>query len=244
VQAEYLAAADHPRPGFDGQGMYLDRECAESDHCADVGKMVDPPPFEPGNLVRHKTSGIVANVDACERRFDVNRTRFVVDGVTADRVQVRWYADDCERAIDDAVTGEAVREAFEDCDQIERLRRENNELVGENNLLRRVNTRLGLSNDDLRFQAGFSRERADVAVAERDRLAASMRQRIEKIVCTEGVDKGVVLLSNEGPTHYDEEVDGQVYDHEYFSPLGDALIGLWHLVAVEPSVEVGPGDRV
>jgi hypothetical protein len=54
---------------------------------------------------------------------------------------------------------------------------------------------------------------------------------LQKIVVTEGEDEGVVLLSNDGPCH--PEVDPrdptqtmQVYDHYFFSPLGDALIRL------------------
>jgi hypothetical protein len=50
------------------------------------------------------------------------------------------------------------------------------------------------------------------------------KDRLGKIVCTEGDDKGVVLLSSDGPTKHDPKVNGQVYIHEHFSPLGDALI--------------------
>lgn len=46
------------------------------------------------------------------------------------------------------------------------------------------------------------------------------------IVCTDGCDAGIILVDDHSPTHYDPEVKGQVYDHEYFSPLGDALIAL------------------
>lgn len=61
-----------------------------------------------------------------------------------------------------------------------------------------------------------------------DRVAA-IRQKLEAIVCTEGVDKGVVLLSYEGPQHWDEALQCRVYDHEHFSPLGDALIELYEM---------------
>ena len=74
--------------------------------------------------------------------------------------------------------------------------------------------------------------------AEVERLQAvihKMRTAIEEIVCTEGCDKGVVMLSHEGPTHYDAEAKCQVYDHEYFSPLGDALIALHDLTAAPES---------
>jgi hypothetical protein len=48
---------------------------------------------------------------------------------------------------------------------------------------------------------------------------------LERIVCTKEPDDGVVLLSNEGTFHYDENKCA-VYDHEHFSALGDALIAL------------------
>lgn len=55
-----------------------------------------------------------------------------------------------------------------------------------------------------------------------------IREAIEKIVVTEGEDAGVVLLSDEAPVHH-EFVNGkpvQVYDLEYFSELGTALVNL------------------
>lgn len=58
----------------------------------------------------------------------------------------------------------------------------------------------------------------------------AMLAKINEIVVTEGIDKGVVLLSQEGPTHYDTELKVQVYDHENFSPLGDALIELHDMI--------------
>lgn len=65
-------------------------------------------------------------------------------------------------------------------------------------------------------------------------IAAAIAK-LEEIVCTEGCDAGVVLLSEEGPTHQ-EVWDGKpvrVYDHEYFSPLGDALIALYKILKGE-----------
>ncbi len=55
---------------------------------------------------------------------------------------------------------------------------------------------------------------------------AAIREAIDKIVVTDGEDAGVILLSDESPTHYSELVKGQVYDFENFSPLGDALVAL------------------
>lgn len=62
-----------------------------------------------------------------------------------------------------------------------------------------------------------------------DARVAAIRQKLENIVCTEGVDKGVVLLSHDAPTHWDESRQCRVYNHEYFSPLGDALIELYEM---------------
>lgn len=59
---------------------------------------------------------------------------------------------------------------------------------------------------------------------------ARIRQQLESIVVTVGEDKGVILVSDASPTHYSAELGGQVYDHEYFSPLGGALIELWEMV--------------
>jgi hypothetical protein len=63
----------------------------------------------------------------------------------------------------------------------------------------------------------------------RDKLTA-VREALDKIVISEGIDAGVILLSDANPTHYSAEVKGQVYDHENFSELGDALVALAKLV--------------
>lgn len=60
-------------------------------------------------------------------------------------------------------------------------------------------------------------------------LLQTIRTKLEDIVCTVKPDDGVVLLSDEGPTTYDPVHKIQVYDHEHFSPLGDALIELYEL---------------
>ena len=52
---------------------------------------------------------------------------------------------------------------------------------------------------------------------------------IQEIVCTEGEDAGVVLLSQEAPSTYDKERKCHVYELKYFSPLGNALMRLWKL---------------
>ncbi len=55
---------------------------------------------------------------------------------------------------------------------------------------------------------------------------------LEKIVVTEGCDEGVVLLDQHGPCHT-EDWNGKsisVYNHKYFSPLGDALILLHRML--------------
>jgi hypothetical protein len=64
-------------------------------------------------------------------------------------------------------------------------------------------------------------------------IIAESSRMLGEVVCTEGIDAGVVMLSSEGTSHNKSIVtpDGQtmivgVYDHEYFSPLGDALVAL------------------
>ena len=65
-----------------------------------------------------------------------------------------------------------------------------------------------------------------------ERTLSDVRKAIERIVCTEGEDAGVVLLSQDGVTHR-EVIDGKtvhVYDLKYFSPLGEVLMGMYRLV--------------
>lgn len=56
-----------------------------------------------------------------------------------------------------------------------------------------------------------------------------VRDKLEEIVCTKPPDDGVILLSDEGASHYDENLKCHVYDHQHFSPLGDALMAAWKL---------------
>ena len=53
------------------------------------------------------------------------------------------------------------------------------------------------------------------------------RESLKQIVCTEGQDRGLVLQDHESPTKYNEVLKFHVYEHDNFSPLGDALISLW-----------------
>ena len=60
---------------------------------------------------------------------------------------------------------------------------------------------------------------------------SEVRKLLEKAVCVTEPDMGVILLSSEGTTHT-EVVNGKpskVYDHEYFSPLGETLIAAWKI---------------
>lgn len=66
----------------------------------------------------------------------------------------------------------------------------------------------------------------------REQLAAATEQ-LERIVCVVPPDDGVVLLSNEGPTHWNEEAKCQEYNHVHFSPLGDALMELYRTLKWE-----------
>lgn len=65
--------------------------------------------------------------------------------------------------------------------------------------------------------------------AEVDRLQGIIRgsqNALDEIVISEGEDAGVILLSWDSSTYYDLEHKCQVYKHEHFSPLGDALVNL------------------
>jgi len=53
-----------------------------------------------------------------------------------------------------------------------------------------------------------------------------LKRKLEEIVCTSGVDAGVIYKSTESPTYYDNELKCQVYKHEHFSELGDSLVKL------------------
>lgn len=85
------------------------------------------------------------------------------------------------------------------------------------------------------FENIITRLRAENADL-RERLAGAAAQ-LKKIVETDGEDAGVIYLSNDSPTHTEVrgEYEIQVYDHAYFSPLGDALIELYQIL--EPTEE-------
>jgi len=64
---------------------------------------------------------------------------------------------------------------------------------------------------------------------------------LDQIVVAEGCDSGVILKSWESPTMYDPEIKGQVYKHEHFSELGDALVALHGLITPkEPTRAASP----
>lgn len=65
----------------------------------------------------------------------------------------------------------------------------------------------------------------------------AIRDALEQIVVTEGEDTGVVLLSDDAPTKYDPERQCQVYTHDNFSPLGDALVALHALCEIPKASE-------
>ena len=58
------------------------------------------------------------------------------------------------------------------------------------------------------------------------RQLAEAREALDQIVVSEGEDAGVILLSSNSPGDYDPERKVYVYRHEFFSPLGDALVKL------------------
>lgn len=72
------------------------------------------------------------------------------------------------------------------------------------------------------------------------RRLKEIRDILETAVCTKEPDAGVVILDQHAPTHT-EIIDGKpfagVYDLQYFSPLGEALIAAWSKTfATEPTL--------
>lgn len=101
----------------------------------------------------------------------------------------------------------------------------------------------GRTFDDVWFaemRAGREQLEADLAAlrAENERLRsrqAAAEAVLHEIVCTEPPDDGVVLLSNDSPCDWDAEHKIYVYDHDHFSPLGDALMKLYRVLSGEKS---------
>ena len=65
-----------------------------------------------------------------------------------------------------------------------------------------------------------------------DRLKR-ITEALAEIVESDGEDAGLILLSWDSPTRYDPDLKCQVYLHENFSPLGDALVKLAKLARGE-----------
>jgi len=67
-------------------------------------------------------------------------------------------------------------------------------------------------------------------VASDARLAA-IRNAIEAIVIPDGEDAGVLLVSSESKTRTEPGV-GVIYENEFFSDMGEALVALWKMTDV------------
>ena len=98
-----------------------------------------------------------------------------------------------------------------------------------------------------RFSPGFDSEDHDdvsacVPICEADEngdfvcwsdvaeLLKSLREKLDTIAVTEGIDAGVILLSSESPTHTHASGRFVVYGHTNFSPLGDAMVELAEMI--------------
>jgi len=76
-----------------------------------------------------------------------------------------------------------------------------------------------------------------------DRLEARLQKigdAMEKVIVTEGEDAGVVLLSNDAPTTWNEGLGVAVYDLQYFSPLGAALMALYQISRLNAKSDGSP----
>lgn len=66
-------------------------------------------------------------------------------------------------------------------------------------------------------------------------VLAYAKNALNAILETEGDDAGVIYLSHESTTHRENGVE--TYDHEFFSPLGDALVALYRGITT-PDVQL------
>lgn len=64
-------------------------------------------------------------------------------------------------------------------------------------------------------------------------LRETAKRKLREIVCVEEPDDGVILLSTDSPMRFDRTYRRDVYVHDHFSPLGDALIELWKLLDLQ-----------
>lgn len=62
-------------------------------------------------------------------------------------------------------------------------------------------------------------------------LAQKVKDALEKIVCTEEPDAGLLLVSTESDSRWDEKLKCNIYKHRHFSEMGDHLIALHRLVS-------------
>jgi len=76
-------------------------------------------------------------------------------------------------------------------------------------------------------------------ISELEKMKSDVAALLEKMVCTEGIDAGVIFMDSQGVTKYDPKLNCHVYQHEHFSELGDALIGLWKIVSPDSVPEGG-----
>lgn len=163
-------------------------------------------------------------------------TRFPTDTPPSAMLDVPWFSEKVQIAIDAAAAAEKAAHAAE-MDLIRQQARKDNLRAEDADRYEQWLTDLGRISGCGHVDERLPRcieEAFEQAEAERDvavsRLAA-VRAALEQIVDTTEPDKGVILLSDDSPTH-PEEWQGrtvQVYDHENFSPLGDALIKAWEL---------------
>lgn len=67
---------------------------------------------------------------------------------------------------------------------------------------------------------------------------------LKEIVEVEGEDAGVIYKSVESPTTYDATIECQVYKHQYFSELGDALLELYYNLIGEADPNLADSDII
>lgn len=152
-------------------------------------------------------------------RFTDEQYREAIDVLSNARTQLEPNGDNCH------CCGDSGHQAFE-CGF--------NPLVAVA-LCGQIAAQSGVLHDTLHVLAGYATHMGEqlgparVATLEDARLAKA-RELLESIVCTEGEDRGIVLVDHEAPTVWDDTLKCDRYTHDNFSPLGDALIKLWDAI--------------
>lgn len=221
----------------------------------------DGPPFKRDDAVRHKPSGHVGIVCVCERRTCLRDVPWVVTLETEPGTFHDYYARDCEFYDDSAAIASAVRESFEDADEIARLRESVEQLTADLLQSRSEATRLRTVDECLRIiyrQLLLSVGDNFWAQGEGtlgECIARGIRELVEKVaLCRDkcrpppqwysAADWETRLHEQygmpKGPAHRTAKIVAEHCQHAFERGM---YIGLGHISSLA-SIEVASGDRL